>query len=60
MSVAIVTGASRGLGQALATGLAGAGWSLVVDGRDVTALCSAADVLRAHGDAGGAHRGRGR
>ena len=60
MSVAIVTGASRGLGQALATGLAGAGWSLVVDGRDVTALCSAADVLPRDGDAGGAHRGRGR
>ena len=34
MSVAIVTGASRGLGEALATGLARAGWSLVVDGRD--------------------------
>ena len=34
MSVAIVTGASRGLGEALATGLAGAGWSVVVDGRD--------------------------
>ena len=34
MSVAIVTGASRGLGEALATGLVGAGWSVVVDGRD--------------------------
>ena len=34
MSVAIVTGASRGLGQALAVGLARAGWSLVIDGRD--------------------------
>ena len=38
MSVAIVTGASRGLGQALAEGLARDGWSLVIDGRDATAL----------------------
>jgi NAD(P)-dependent dehydrogenase (short-subunit alcohol dehydrogenase family) len=38
MSVAIVTGASRGLGQALAEGLAREGWSLVIDGRHATAL----------------------
>src|SRR5262245_28377117 len=36
--VAIVTGASRGLGQALATGLAGQGWRLIIDGRDANAL----------------------
>lgn len=35
MSVAIVTGASRGLGRALATGLADTGWTVVVDGRTV-------------------------
>jgi NAD(P)-dependent dehydrogenase (short-subunit alcohol dehydrogenase family) len=47
MSVAIVTGASRGLGEALATGLARAGWSLVVDGRDPVALDATADRIRA-------------
>jgi NAD(P)-dependent dehydrogenase (short-subunit alcohol dehydrogenase family) len=47
MSVAIVTGASRGLGEALATGLAGAGWSLVVDGRDRATLDAAAERIRA-------------
>ena len=47
MSVAIVTGASRGLGEALATGLAQAGWSLVVDGRDPVTLDAAADRIRA-------------
>ena len=52
MSVAIVTGASRGLGQALATGLAGAGWSLVVDGRDRATLDKAADLIRAHATPG--------
>ena len=38
MSVAIVTGASRGLGEALAAGLARAGWSVVLDGREGGAL----------------------
>jgi len=38
---AIVTGASRGLGLALATGLAAAGWRLVVDARDGRALAAA-------------------
>jgi NAD(P)-dependent dehydrogenase (short-subunit alcohol dehydrogenase family) len=47
MSVAILTGASRGLGEALATGLAHAGWSLVVDGRDQTTLDAAAGRIRA-------------
>jgi NAD(P)-dependent dehydrogenase (short-subunit alcohol dehydrogenase family) len=47
MSVAIVTGASRGLGEALATGLARAGWSLVVDGRDPVTLDTAATRIRA-------------
>jgi NAD(P)-dependent dehydrogenase (short-subunit alcohol dehydrogenase family) len=42
MSVAIVTGASRGLGEAVASGLAGQGWSLVIDGRDGAALEAAA------------------
>jgi NAD(P)-dependent dehydrogenase (short-subunit alcohol dehydrogenase family) len=34
MPVAVITGASQGLGLALATALARAGWSLVVDARD--------------------------
>jgi NAD(P)-dependent dehydrogenase (short-subunit alcohol dehydrogenase family) len=38
MPVAIITGASRGLGRALAEGLAGRGWDLVLDGRDADAL----------------------
>jgi NAD(P)-dependent dehydrogenase (short-subunit alcohol dehydrogenase family) len=41
MSVAIITGASRGLGHALATGLADAGWQLVLDARDAAALNTA-------------------
>jgi NAD(P)-dependent dehydrogenase (short-subunit alcohol dehydrogenase family) len=40
MAVAIITGASRGLGLALATGLAGAGWQLVVDARGATDLAT--------------------
>jgi NAD(P)-dependent dehydrogenase (short-subunit alcohol dehydrogenase family) len=38
MAVAIVTGASRGLGRALARSLSADGWSLVVDARDAPAL----------------------
>ena len=59
MSVAIVTGASRGLGEALASGLARAGWSMVIDGRDRTTLDAATDQIRAHDVAGRTRRGRG-
>ena len=40
MTVAIITGASRGLGRALAAGLTGAGWDVVVDARDAAALAA--------------------
>jgi NAD(P)-dependent dehydrogenase (short-subunit alcohol dehydrogenase family) len=46
MPTAIVTGASRGLGLALAEALAGRGWRLVVDARDRVALEAAAAGLR--------------
>jgi NAD(P)-dependent dehydrogenase (short-subunit alcohol dehydrogenase family) len=42
---AVVTGASRGLGLALARGLAADGWSLVIDARDGEALRAAAAGL---------------
>ena len=48
MPTAIVTGASRGLGLALAGALAERGWRLVIDGRDGVALEQAAARLRAH------------
>lgn len=35
---ALITGASRGLGLALARALAACGWSLIIDGRDAAAL----------------------
>jgi len=41
MQVAIVTGASRGLGLALANELADRGWSLVIDARGADALAAA-------------------
>jgi NAD(P)-dependent dehydrogenase (short-subunit alcohol dehydrogenase family) len=45
--IAIVTGASRGLGLALAHGLADAGWSLVIDARDGGTLGRARAALAA-------------
>jgi NAD(P)-dependent dehydrogenase (short-subunit alcohol dehydrogenase family) len=42
---AIITGASRGLGLALARSLAGDGWRLVIDAQGAEALRAAADSL---------------
>ena len=47
MKVAIVTGASRGLGLALARELADRGWDLVIDARGEDALGEAAAELAA-------------
>jgi NAD(P)-dependent dehydrogenase (short-subunit alcohol dehydrogenase family) len=46
MPTAIITGASRGLGLALAGSLADRGWRLVIDARDGVALEQAAAGLR--------------
>jgi NAD(P)-dependent dehydrogenase (short-subunit alcohol dehydrogenase family) len=43
--IAVVTGASRGLGLELARGLVISGYSLVIDGRDGEALLAAAETL---------------
>src|SRR4051794_5183225 len=48
--VAIVTGASRGLGLALARALAVRGWRLVIDARDGVALERARADLAVHAD----------
>ena len=45
MSVAIVTGASRGFGLALTQSLVTRGWHVVVDARDAATLAAATDAL---------------
>ncbi|GHE10199.1 SDR family NAD(P)-dependent oxidoreductase [Streptomyces alanosinicus] len=49
MPVAIITGASKGLGRALAGALAARGWDLVLDARGATALREAAESVAGHG-----------
>jgi len=46
---AMITGASRGLGRALAAGLAREGFDLIIDAREAAALDAAADAVRAAG-----------
>jgi gluconate 5-dehydrogenase len=46
---ALITGSSKGIGFALARGLAEAGAAVVLNGRDPTALAAAAAALRAEG-----------
>lgn len=48
--VAVVTGASQGLGRALATALLDRGWTVVVDARRADRLDAAAAGLATHGD----------
>ena len=49
--VALVTGSSRGLGYAMAEGLAAAGARVILNGRDEAMLTRAADRLRGQGHA---------
>jgi gluconate 5-dehydrogenase len=47
--VALVTGASRGLGLAMAEALAGAGATVLINGRGAATLAAAAEALRGKG-----------
>lgn len=50
--VALVTGASKGIGKAIAAGLAGAGASVMLSSRKIEQLEAAADEIRAAGAPG--------
>ncbi|MDQ0990115.1 SDR family oxidoreductase [Streptomyces sp. V3I7] len=49
MPVAMITGASKGLGFALAEALAVRGWDLVLDARDPIPLAESAGLVASHG-----------
>ncbi|WP_089107838.1 SDR family NAD(P)-dependent oxidoreductase [Streptomyces hyaluromycini] len=49
MPVAIITGASKGLGRALADALAARGWDLVLDARGAEVLKETAEAVAGHG-----------
>ena len=55
----MITGASRGLGRALAAGLAREGYDLIIDARDAAALDAAAGAVRAAGATGAGSTGAG-
>ena len=47
--IAIITGASQGLGEALATALAAGGWAVVVDARRADRLAAAVEAYEGWG-----------
>ncbi|MEO5842026.1 MAG: SDR family oxidoreductase [Acidimicrobiales bacterium] len=58
--VAIITGASQGLGLALAKSLYAEGWGIVIDARNATRLDAAVVEITGHGGQGQGHTVQGR